>query len=294
MKKYIVILFLIILVIPSIVLASWWNPFSWHWPWSENKVSQEQQMPIIEQPVVKEKLDILNTQNKKTETVLPPKNEDKKVTIPVKTIPTVNKPLSVPEKIIPVVTAPIELSISDISIETKSNSALVNWKTSIPSESKILIEGKSYFSERGVGTVHFANIINLEPDLSYGGTITAIANNAWKSLNFNFITKTTPLSITITSQNCPTESCTIKWKTNYNSTGKVTIYKKSSNTSVLSIDSTSNGNEHSLVVKLEPNTEYTFTVYATSENRTAESTSSFTTLFTQPACGNARGWCASA
>ena len=29
MKKYILILFLVILIIPSIALASWWNPFSW-------------------------------------------------------------------------------------------------------------------------------------------------------------------------------------------------------------------------------------------------------------------------
>ena len=29
MKKYILVSFLVVLVLPSLALASWWNPFSW-------------------------------------------------------------------------------------------------------------------------------------------------------------------------------------------------------------------------------------------------------------------------
>src|SRR3989339_460598 len=37
MKKYLAILFLIAFTVPSVALASWWNPFSWFNNWSFNK-----------------------------------------------------------------------------------------------------------------------------------------------------------------------------------------------------------------------------------------------------------------
>lgn len=45
MKKYIIVLFLITFIIPSVALASWWNPFTW-------KIFHKPVEPKIEQPIV--------------------------------------------------------------------------------------------------------------------------------------------------------------------------------------------------------------------------------------------------
>lgn len=45
MKKYILVLLLVILIVPSVVSASWWNPFTW-------KIFNKQIESKIEQPVI--------------------------------------------------------------------------------------------------------------------------------------------------------------------------------------------------------------------------------------------------
>lgn len=45
MKKYLLVLLLVIFIIPSIAFASWWNPFTWHWFAHKNQVTTES--PVI-------------------------------------------------------------------------------------------------------------------------------------------------------------------------------------------------------------------------------------------------------
>lgn len=153
------------------------------------------------------------------------------------------------------------------------------WKTNIPSESKVILEGKNYFSERGVGTIHSVKINDLESGFYYKGNITAIVNDAWKNQDFDFTTELPALKITVTSQNCLVGSrCKISWQTNYKSDGRVTIYKKDSDEILYSLNSSpKNIKEHSVEFNLEPNTEYTFKIYATSDKDYSKTTGGFKT-----------------
>lgn len=268
-KKIVFPILLVFLIVPKVIFAAWWNPFSWHFPWTKKIVPQEHVQEIV--PVastIKESPEEEKQQIDKT--ITPPKNEQKKIPLPVKSENIVNIPIYIPPATSANVT-PSELSIYDISTVPESNSVRVNWKTNISSESKILFEGNSYFSKRGVGTIHYVDIGNLESNLAYSGTVTAIANNAWKNQNFNFKTKSTPLKITVTNQNCPSDRCTLSWKTNYKSNGRIRIYKTGSTQIVKSLNSPSeNSKDHSLEFKLEPGTRYTYKIYATGDAESAE------------------------
>ena len=48
MKKYLLILFLIVFIVPSFALASWWNPFSWF----------KKSTPVIKQELIQQKVDV--------------------------------------------------------------------------------------------------------------------------------------------------------------------------------------------------------------------------------------------
>lgn len=85
-----------------------------------------------------------------------------------------------------------ELSIYDISIDVSVNSGIINWKTSITSESKVILNGHEYLPQNGVGTDHSVTISGLGSATTYSGYITAISNNSWRNQNFQFTTKTAP------------------------------------------------------------------------------------------------------
>jgi len=46
MKKYLLVLLLIVFIIPSVALASWWNPFSWFNSWNFNKTEITTENPV--------------------------------------------------------------------------------------------------------------------------------------------------------------------------------------------------------------------------------------------------------
>jgi hypothetical protein len=192
MKKSLSILFLIAFIIPSVAFASWWNPFSWFNSWSFHK---ETPPVVVVQPQLPPSVEVVQFPHSPSNEPTPEIKKEAKKEILKPQQPTIIVPTPTPVYVpppAPVVVAPVELSIYDISIDEESNSARVSWKTNIISESKVILEGKSYFSKRGVGTEHYTDIGGLESDLYYGGTITAIANNAWKNQNFNFTTKDEP------------------------------------------------------------------------------------------------------
>lgn len=288
LKKTIFMFLFIVLVIPQITFAAWWNPFTWHWPWAKKVSTKEQvQQTTLVIPVEEESSKERSLQEDKMEITPKVNFEEKKTSIPIKSTPTITAVslYTPPATPIVVISPTVDLSISDVSIDEESNSVRVNWKTNIPSESKILFEGKSYFSKRGVGTIHYVDIDGLESDLYYIGTITAIANNAWKDQNFNFTTKSNPLKITVTRQGCLADTCTLSWETNYKSDSRIKIYKTDSSQIIKSLKSPSeNTREHSLEFKLEPNTKYTFEIYSTSDNESADTTGKFETLNMPASC----------
>lgn len=264
MKKYIVPICMLTLVIPSIALASWWNPFSWF-----NKQSSHKEVPsVIVQPQPLPSIETLTSFPVSTPEI---KKEVPKTIKPKVVVPASTSTIIVPSK----------LSILNISIDASVNSAKIKWETSIASESKVFINGETYFSKSGVNTKHYVDLTNLKSNTLYNGTTTAIANNSWKSQDFNFITKPIPLSITVTEKTCSSESCTISWETNYDSSGKIEIYKTSSNKIVKSSDYTLS-NENSLRFNVEPDTEYNFKISASSSTESTEFTNNFKSYQTPP------------
>ena len=119
-----------------------------------------------------------------------------------------------------------QLSINNIVIDSTENSAKISWETNISSESKVILNGHEYISENGVGTTHQVNINGLDGDSSFNGSITAIANNAWKNQNFQFTTKHSPLAFTYRDGSCYTTQhiCDFTWSTNNQSSGVVEVY----------------------------------------------------------------------
>ncbi|MEI6280941.1 MAG: hypothetical protein WCP17_03020 [bacterium] len=280
MKKYLLILLLIIFTVPSIALASWWNPFTWNWPWTTKAVPQEQvQQTVSGTPIVEEK----TPEEKPMVTPSAEKTDRKKVlTLAKPTTPVISIypiPITTPTTVVtpstPTVSTPpvpvVELSIDDLSIDEEVNSVRVNWKTNIKSESKVILDGKSYFSILGIGTEHYADIDGLKSDSSYDGTVTAIANNAWINKNFNFTTKPIPLQITIKNKGCSSDNCVLAWETNYTSNGNIKVYGIGSNQLAKNFAS-SNSKEHCLEFQLTPNTAYTFEINASNNEESAKVT----------------------
>lgn len=278
----------IILLVPMIVSAVWWNPFTWF----KKKVVEPVQIypaPIVS-PVIYTPTPEVNPTEEITEEVIKTNTSSSvEVSTPVSTVSVVSTP--VPQSVVSLPTTEI-ISVYDIFVDPTDTSAKVSWKTNIATESKVLLEGGSFFSERGVGTVHTVTINDLESDLLYGGEVTAIANNAWKSQNFTFTTEKTPLKITLLAKNCPTDRCTVSWKTNYSASSRIKIIKESSGETVKSVNSTSTNKEHLVELNLEPNTKYTFEIYATSDTQSAELTGEFETLST-PVQNNTNSGCGS-
>lgn len=60
MKKYLLVLLLLILIAPSVALASWWNPFSWFNNWNSHKT--EIPTKVEDQKTPEEKIAELNKQ----------------------------------------------------------------------------------------------------------------------------------------------------------------------------------------------------------------------------------------
>ena len=51
MKKYLFSLLVVMLIIPSVTFASWWNPFSWNWFTHKNQIIIESPVPKTETPI---------------------------------------------------------------------------------------------------------------------------------------------------------------------------------------------------------------------------------------------------
>ena len=282
-QKIIIVIMIGIIIYPSMVIASWWNPFSWFKKHTNTPIIE--QTSIVNNPVItensdkkiseKETIKVTTKENKNTETK---KKEETKIITPINTPPKV-----IPAQITTISpvqnTKPIELIISDISFNSTPNSVNVSWETNINSESKILFNGKAYLSEDGVSQFHTTKINNLEASHSYTGTVTALANNAWDNKEFTFKTKQALLNITLGSQTCLADSCRISWQTNYSSDSTITI-TKNGQTSTLGTFNSENGtdSEHTRNINnLSPDTQYHLKINATYNSESVETEANFTT-----------------
>jgi hypothetical protein len=79
MKKYIIVLFLVAFIVPSVALASWWNPFSWFNNWNFHKTETVSQTQIEKQKTSEEQIaelqkqleDLKNSKDVSTTTSMP-------------------------------------------------------------------------------------------------------------------------------------------------------------------------------------------------------------------------------
>ncbi len=79
MKKYLIILLLATLIIPSVALASWWNPFSWFNNWTfdkrETSVVQQQLIKEIKEDGTKKETDTVHKKGGPEVIIIPSKTE---------------------------------------------------------------------------------------------------------------------------------------------------------------------------------------------------------------------------
>ena len=185
MKKIVLITMLVIFIAPSIVLASWWNPFTWKiFNFSKKEI-------VIPQTTNVKTNEVINTKKIVPVIKTPTIKESKKAT------PTVNIQKDNKAEIQAKLEADLKaeqdafnkLSISNVIINSTTNSVKISWKTNIVSESKVILNSHEYISESGVGTTHQVNINGLSSNSSFNGSITAISNNFWQHQNFQFTTE---------------------------------------------------------------------------------------------------------
>lgn len=216
MKKYIFISLLVIFIIPSIALASWWNPFTWK-IFSSNKkeiivtqpqvintnqvsVITEKTIPVIKTATVNESKKVTPTVNiqkdnkaeiqAKLEANLKAKTDQDVLIAKQKTEEQAKAEAELKAKLIQ--DSLNKLSISNIVINPTFNSVKISWVTNIISESKVILNGHEYISQGSVGLDHYVNINELNSDSYYTGYVTAISNNAWQNQGFEFRTMVAP------------------------------------------------------------------------------------------------------
>ena len=101
MKKYLSILFLIAFIVPSIVFASWWNPFSWFNNWTFHKTEIAPQVQVDtktpEEKIneLQKQLDELKNQQLDSTSTTTPVLEDKKIVPKTDNLTKVVKPAQV-------------------------------------------------------------------------------------------------------------------------------------------------------------------------------------------------------
>lgn len=96
------------------------------------------------------------------------------------------------------------LQIISVQVKTDVYSAIIEWKTSQPAESKIFISTDNFItkvvsSESGLSSRHIANITGLLPDKNYSFEIEAIISNVSVKKSGEFRTLPLPLSSSLSS-----------------------------------------------------------------------------------------------
>ncbi|MCF7831377.1 MAG: hypothetical protein K9M36_00610 [Candidatus Pacebacteria bacterium] len=275
-KKIILIVFLVVLIYPSITLAVWWNPFSWFK--KDKKVSESKHEVVIEAEVAPVESKVIIDKEK---TPILSKETEKKINLVSDYQPPVIPIITpiVASNVTPVESNLNTLSIRNIEADAEAYSVKIKWETTIDSESKIMIEGDTYFSEKGVGKYHVVNIGGLESDIPYMGNITALADNSWKTERVTFSTKQTPLKIDEVNHSCNAEKCIISWKTNYPSESSIKIYQGNDSKIYSSLESKKrNSRNHEIQTTLPKGFNYKVIIRAENESGSTEINSGFSII----------------
>jgi hypothetical protein len=210
MKKA-VLFSLTLLLAPNVVLAAWWNPFTWF--------AKKSAPPVVVEVAT-------TTSEVKTSVV----------------VPVTSSPKAAPQAVIPKVTpAPAKTEpifiINSVETRSKLSSAHIDWKTSKPTDSKVYIllsDGtkRVFVSPGGISTIHYADLSGLEAGTQYEYEIVGVSGLEAVSYKGTFITEAAPkvktfevkaesingpLKITLRSEDgSPVPNKTFTLRTNYN------------------------------------------------------------------------------
>lgn len=172
-KIFVVFIFSIFLI-PKIAFGAWWNPFSWNWTALFND-SQPVQIEIQKTAPVVEK--VTSTSTPQISPVIQEKSvQPKSITIPQPISKPITPIQTQPQVSIPVQTLQIQNVVNDITKKV----AKIKWTTTIPAQSKLLLDngtGKGYESLGGFGTSHWINIEEPIPSTEYIYKIVATTND---------------------------------------------------------------------------------------------------------------------
>ena len=105
MKKYITLLFLIVFIVPSVALASWWNPLSWFNGWNFNKTEI-----TTENPAQKITVPNTTTTNDVSSKIIIPTANTKQKNPPVVEKTTSQKDTAQPQQVPQVVPPPVVIA----------------------------------------------------------------------------------------------------------------------------------------------------------------------------------------
>lgn len=188
MKKYLSVSFLVILVIPSIALASWWNPLSWFNNWSFHKQEIIPQTQVINQVEENQNTESTNNQteeiNKLQKQIEELKNQKSNNIVDSKEtqIPVITNPIEKTgiENTTTVINKAVTLQIINVKNKNDEGVTTITWNTTIPSRSRLFLLSdieKGYESENRLGTNHLVKIFNTVKDKEYNYKITATTDD---------------------------------------------------------------------------------------------------------------------
>lgn len=105
----------------------------------------------------------------------------------------------------------VVIEISSININTTLNSVAIEWKTNIPTNSKIFISGsgissKVYSSQSGLSTRHIASVTGLSSNTTYSYEIEAIIDNQVVKKQGSFSTKPDEYTISLQADKTSTQA----------------------------------------------------------------------------------------
>ncbi len=199
-KKYFLIFLAILIIVPQVTFASWWNPVSWfsHWTFHnnnsetetlekkvselENKINQLQNIPNTVIPTDDK---VTTDVSSADESISVLKEKPKLQSVPV--IKPEIKDMSTSEKVSTQTTNDENnvkegstLQILNVKNEIFEDRVEVSWNTSKLAESRLILDngnGKVYESENGLSTEHHVVIKELESSQEYNYKITATTND---------------------------------------------------------------------------------------------------------------------
>jgi hypothetical protein len=190
MKK-ITVLFLFILLVPQIVLAAWWNPFSWFNYWWTNSKSEE----VTEKETLKSEVEELRKQIESLEVnrdIFGAENNNqrtqssKETKVIPNTVPEIREELNQDNQVekndnyeaklqnnTNETSNTTSFKITEIKHDISEDEVIIYWQTTQDSRSRLILNDKEVFeSLSGIGKLHKVEI-SIKDNNEYNYKITA-------------------------------------------------------------------------------------------------------------------------